>query len=119
MLRMYADSAVEITVRKPKRSSLANRYYWGVVLATIRRAALESGQTVSSDALHGYFKSRYLDPDVTVVASFPIVTYSSKDLDSTSFFDYVENIRHDPVVMALGCHVPDPSEPFDSFAIGD
>lgn len=117
-LKLYAGRDVEIRLSRPARSSQANRYYWGCVLAAVRKAAMESGQAVSAEALHGYFKTKYLDPDVSTVAGVPMVVYTTTQLDSTQFFEYVENIRNDPVVLSLGCHIPDPETPLTDWRIG-
>jgi hypothetical protein len=42
------------------RSQQQNRYYWGVVLPFVQRWIGSSGQSVTTDALHEYFRAGYL-----------------------------------------------------------
>lgn len=111
---LYASGKMRIRLSKPKRSSRANRYYFGVVIETIRRARLEAGmEPVSAEDLHRHFKMLYL-PVRTVEIMGVDHTFegSSKDLDSTAFFDFVENIRNDEDVRRLmletGLTIEDP-----------
>ena len=105
---LYAGRQAKLTMEPPPRSNQANRYYWGLVLPQIRLAALDTGQTVSCEALHEHFKRLYLDPEVSSVNGVEIRVYTTKNLDSTQFYDYVENIRSDEMVLGLGCYIPDP-----------
>src|SRR5690606_39444582 len=42
-LQLYAGGEVRIRVSRPKRTTRANRYWWGYVLETIRQAMIEAG----------------------------------------------------------------------------
>lgn len=93
---------VEITISPPKRSSRANSYYWGHVLKQIRIAADESGQHVTQEALHGYYKQKYADPIVVQVGNRQIIEYSTRNMTSTEFFEYVERVKTDEIPLSLG-----------------
>jgi hypothetical protein len=70
---------LEIVIRKPakERSINQNKYYWGVVLASI---AEKTGD--STNYLHKHFKSEYLGPSA-----------STTDLSTKAFQDYIEQIK--------------------------
>ncbi len=104
---MHCGREVEVTLRQGPRSKCANRYYWGVVIATIRRALAEAGRPVAAEDLHEFFKRRHLDPRPTEHETRPP---STAHLDAFEFYHYVESIRHDEAVLALGVHIPDPDE---------
>lgn len=117
-LKRFADGRVQITVERPKRSLKQNNYYWGVVIETVRKALLEAGQPLSAKALHEHFKHKYLGVkgsaeyvDEATGEMYEIVEPpSTTDLDTTEMHDYIEHIRNDELVLALGCYVPAPGE---------
>lgn len=118
-LKLYSGRRCVVRLSRPQRSHAANRYLWGVVYKTIRKAAADAGTHLPADAWHRYFKDKYLEPGVETVAGREIVVPpSSARLDSTAFYEYVEAIRTDEeIVRALGIHIPDP-DPGWRFAAG-
>ena len=119
-LRLYAEGEVEVTIRKPKRSNRANAYWWGVVLPAIQRGLAEAGKAVSCEALHVHFAEKYLPPRVEEVFGVTMVLRGrTSELDSTSFFDFVESVRYDEEVLALGVEVPEPDARFSSYKIAE
>lgn len=125
-IKLYAGRRVRIRVSAPKRSTRANAYYWGVVLDTIRRACMDAGQPVSAEELHHHFKALYLPARTFEVMGIDhVMPGSTAQLDSTSFADYIEAIKQDEQVLALGCYIPDPDEyeeregAFRSYAIAE
>lgn len=96
---------VEIVVREAKnrRSSAANRYYWGVVLRLI---ADYTGDDVNS--IHEFMKLRFLQPrEIHLLGEVFHVSPSSASLDSQQFQEFVENVRRFAAVD-LQVETPDP-----------
>ena len=128
-LQLYAGGEVRIRVSRPKRTTRANRYWWGYVLETIRQAMIEAGigfmetnegiKAVSSEALHHHFKTKYLPVRTAVVFGEDItLPPTTTTLDQTQFSEFVEAVKTDPQVRQLGIHFEEP-EPLRSYAIAD
>jgi len=115
-LQLFAGGQVVITYERPKRSLKQNAYLWGVVYKTIRLALLDAGKAVSSDALHEHFKRLYLDPDVHEMVDMDTgevteyKTWTTTNLDTTQFSDFIERVKQDEMVLRLGCYIPLPGE---------
>lgn len=118
-LKLYAGREVRIQVSSPKRSSKANAFYWVGVIGEIQRRAAEAGHAVSAQALHEYFKAKYLQPSIEYVwGEEVLVPASTAKLDSTAFHEYIESIRMDEAVIQLGVYFDEP-EGLRSYSIED
>ncbi|MDX1545606.1 MAG: hypothetical protein R3247_01380 [Rhodothermales bacterium] len=119
-LKLYAGGEVRIRLSRPKRTTKANAYYWAAVIQPIRAALLEAGQVASAEDVHELFKARYLAPRVAeVFGEAHVLSGSTAELDQTAFFEYVEAIRTDEDVLALGVFVEDAPESLRSHRISD
>ncbi len=115
-LKLYAGGQVRIRISRPKRSTAANAYYWGVVLAAIREAMMDAGHPVSAEALHHHFKALYLEPRWVQVFHYThMMPPTTTDLDQTAFAEYIESIKQDQAVLALGVYIPEPDAGYDAF----
>lgn len=84
-----------------QRTSRANRYYWGVVLAMI---AAELGE--SAEELHDAFKLKFRSrEDITT----GLVLTRSTRTGSEDFWKYVDQVRHWSHTW-LGLYIPEPNE---------
>ncbi len=84
-----------------QRTSRANRYYWGVVLAMI---AAELGE--SAEELHDAFKLKFRSrEDITT----GLVLTRSTRTGSDDFWRYVDQVRHWSHTF-LGLYIPEPNE---------
>jgi hypothetical protein len=102
-IRLYAGGRVRIQVSRPRRTTRSNAYYWAGVIEPIRRALADAGRPTAAGVLHEYFKAKYLPPRIMECLGHDVVLApSSSGLDMTSFSDYVEAIKHDEDVRALG-----------------
>lgn len=95
-MRTMPDGEYTVTFerRKATRSEQQNRYYWGVVLATV---AEHTGHGV--DELHEYFKQRFnskrvvlVDPTTGEVKDENTIGLSTAKLNKVTFADYVNHI---------------------------
>jgi hypothetical protein len=84
-----------------QRSSPANRYYWGVVIAMF---AEHLGYDVPEE-LHHELKRKFLavDPDAALVK-----VRSTADLTDVEFREYVEQVRR--LAAEYSCPIPGPNE---------
>lgn len=121
---LFADGPAVITIQRPKRSLDQNRYYFGVVLETIRQGLLDAGHTFAVEDLHEHFKGRYLggksityrNPETGNVRE-KVVPRSTTELDTTAFHDYIERIKTDELVRQLDIRIPSPDEvPIEAYA---
>lgn len=105
MKRMRAGKVI-VVVQHPTtgRSSQANRYYWGVVLA-----AISEHTGYEQDELHEYFKKRFNPVFVSLGDGEEIVGGSTSRMDTSTFHDYVERIRRF-ALTELNVMTPDPNE---------
>ena len=108
-LRLYAGGDVRIQISRPKRSNKANAYLWGVIYPEIQRKAAEAGYAWSAEAIHEVMKRRYLEARILeVMGETHVLAGSSAELDSTAFYDFIESVKMDEDVIALGCYFPEP-----------
>lgn len=92
----FPDCDVIIIIKKKgKRSSQANRYYWGVIIkeATIRIRQL--GNRVNEDVVHEFFKMKFNQEMVVNADGVLIEGFggSTTELNKEEFFEYCTNIR--------------------------
>lgn len=115
-IQLFAGGQIVITLERPTRSLQANKYLWGVVYKTIRLAMLDAGKAVSSEALHQHFKRLYLDPDIHEMVDMETgevteyKTWTTTNLSTTQFTDFIDRIKQDEAVLQLGCYIPSPGE---------
>lgn len=115
-LHLFEAGRVVVTFETETRSLAQNRFLWGYVYRPIRIAMLEAGQPVSSKAIHEHYKQKYLDPEVHQMTD-PVtgevteyLEYTTTDLSTTEFSDYIERIKQDELVIELGCLIPEPGD---------
>lgn len=111
---------VWIRLAKPKRTTLANRYYWAIVKrwcdflrcaghsGDVRVYDAKTGEQIGGVSLEQYYhetwKSRYLGAMIYDDDSGDVVRVrSTTDLNRQEFFDYCEQVKNDPEVLASGC----------------
>tara|TARA_R110000822_G_scaffold103213_5_gene229803 strand:- start:254 stop:703 length:450 start_codon:yes stop_codon:yes gene_type:complete len=118
-LMLFAGSPVRLQVTAPKRSNKANAFYWAGVIRPIQIACADAGRAVSGQGLHEYFKQLYLPVKTEMVNGTDVVIpLSTTKLDSTAFHDFIESIRTDEFVLALGVYFDEPEE-FSTHKIDD
>lgn len=82
--------SVEITNKKPKRTTQQNSYYWGVYLPTI---AKETGEH-DLDRLHALFKAKFLTKEIAKVLNEKVrITRSTTDLSVSEFAEFIMHIE--------------------------
>lgn len=106
-MRRMRPGKVVIVVQHPTagRTSQANRYYWGVVLALISE---HTGY--EQDELHEYFKKRFNPRTVSLADGEEVVGGSTSKMDTAAFYEYVERIRRFAVTDLDGLVIPEPGE---------
>ncbi len=103
----YGGKQIRVRCGPPERSSGANRYYWGFVLAPIVEALRAVGyERINAKMLHGHYKQMYLQPQINAMPTgAPITVYSTRELDSAQFTGYIESIRTSEIVLRLGVRI--------------
>ena len=95
-----------ITNKKPKRTEVQNRYYWGVYLPMISQ---ETGNDM--DDLHTLFKGMFLSKEIVTVLGKPVRrTKSTTELSTGEFGDYIRQIE----VLTGGL-----APPTENFVLGE
>ena len=111
-LVLFAGGAIEIIIRRPKRSIRANRYYWAVInyIVEYRR---DAGQQCSAAGMHAFFKIQHLQniwetgPDGKDI----LLPASTAILNSTDFHNYLEAIKNSEYIRRdLQLYIPTPEE---------
>lgn len=128
-LPLFDGRDVRVRISSPKRSSRANSYYWVAIIDRIRKELNDAGyawiqgesgnEPVTSAVLHEYFKARYLSPRTAVIMGRDVtLAPTTTTLDSTAFHDYIEAIKMDEYVLALGIDF-EPVPDMRSYAIAE
>jgi len=96
---------------KPKRSTPANRYYWGVVVELIYLALKESGWEVNREGTHELLRVRFLSEDKPIGNDGEFVTRvkSTTELDSVEFGTYIECCKQFAAEY-LNTVIPEPND---------
>ena len=86
---------VIITEDDRKRSSEANRFYWGVVITTIADCAWLNGRQFRKEVWHEFFAQTYLQKEEMILPDGEIIQRrkSTKELSVGEFHDYIEQVR--------------------------
>lgn len=100
VVELFDGGPVELEIRRPKRSTKANSYYWGAVLPAIQTAYYDGGMDVETEALHEIYKRSFLPntvhsirhPDTGVEIEI-VDPPTTTTLDQTEFSAYLEKIR--------------------------
>lgn len=88
---------LQITNRKPKRTTQQNRYYWGVYLPLI---ASETGEK-DLDRLHELFKGKFLTTGVVEVLGHKVrMKKSTTELSVSDFSQYILDIETETGIAA-------------------
>lgn len=95
-------AVMRIEIPKKGRSSQANRYYWGVVLALI---ADHTGY--EQDELHEYFKTRFNPINFVFAGDEQVIGGSTRQMTSKQFAEYIDRIRRF-AETELGMTLPEP-----------
>ena len=97
-----------------KRTTKQNRYYWGVVVKMIRERFKELGHELDSDEVHDFLKGEFNKREIVTENDHHLsIPRSTKDLDSTSFNEYLEKVRQFASIT-LEINIPDPDENYQS-----
>jgi hypothetical protein len=88
---------VIVTEDEKKRTSEANRFYWGAVLTTIAEQAWVDGRQYSKDVWHEHFARLYLPHTEIVTPYGEIVSRrkSTTELTVSEFSDYLQRVQSD------------------------
>jgi hypothetical protein len=110
------DISIEITAESSSRSNVMNRYYWGVVIATLVRhfnSEWTFGEKVDKDYVHSIFASKFLSTGENILADGEIVkkVSSTTSLNNKEFIEYWEAIIAWAATY-LDLQIPYPSEDF-------
>lgn len=96
---------------KPKRSTPANRYYWGVVVELIYLALKDTGWEVNREGTHELLRVRFLSEDKPIGNDGEFVTRvkSTTELDSVEFGTYIERCKQFAAEY-LNTVIPEPND---------
>jgi len=113
-MRDGQEVEVSVTRRRSTRSHEANAYYWGVVIAHLERHFSAHDLGYTADDIHELCKAKFIPKRVAVckgngevVGDF-VLGGSTRKLNTSEFYDYIEQIRQ--WAAELDCYIPDPNE---------
>jgi hypothetical protein len=96
-IKSAKDMDVTIIIKKRgKRSSQANRYYWGVLIEEIRQDIKRRGERVEADTIHEFLKEKF-SPNKTKIeieATGELLELpgSTTTMNVSEFSEYLERI---------------------------
>lgn len=107
----WSEFDVSIEKKKKKRSLAVNRYYWGVVVSSVRDAFRELGNEVDSELTHEFLKGRfnYSEFIETKTGECIKLPKTTTEMSNSEFSEYIERIK----VFAsetLNIYIPDAGE---------
>jgi len=119
MVQAFEGRSIEVTVKRKRkrRSSLQNRYYWGVVIRIISAYLMDFApdQDGTPPVVHQYLKERFLPlvmegkPQMVLPTGEVIEgIYSTTKLTTTQFMDYIERVLHWSAELDMIIPDPDP-----------
>jgi hypothetical protein len=94
-LRQFEDCDIQIVIKKRgKRSSQANRYYWGCIIQEIRTAFRERGTIATPEEIHEALKAKFnpnnlIDENGTVLLE---MGGSTTNMNTGEFSEYVDRV---------------------------
>jgi hypothetical protein len=84
---------VRIDKKGSRRSIQGNRYYWGVVVESVRHGLLNLGYELTKDETHFFLKERFNSVSIENKAGISIdVPGTTTQLTKSEFSDYIEKI---------------------------
>lgn len=110
-IKAQSDSEVEVIIkRKNRRSTQQNRYYWGVVVWSIKQRLTELGHRYTAEDIHTFLKDRFngeniANQDGEVVAR---IGKTTSNLNRSEFAEYVDKIA-EWASESLGIYIPPPN----------
>jgi hypothetical protein len=110
--RMNPNKQFTITIGKKgsKRSTQANRYYWGVVIAEVRLGFLNIGYEMTAEQTHEFCKERFNSITIENKEGVNInVPGSTTQMTKTQFSEYIEKIARFAAEF-LGVTIPAANE---------
>lgn len=109
----FEGKEVEVEIRKKKRyrSNPQNRFYWGVVIPSIKYAMESKGFIVTKDQIHELLKFKFLKGEIISVATGEVIPTlgSTTNLSTSDFMDYITQIQV-YAASELDCIIPEPNE---------
>lgn len=101
---------VRIDKRGSRRTTQANRYYWGVVVAEVKLGFLNIGYEMTAEETHYFLKEKFnpvmIENKQGVVIHVPGTT---TQMTKTQFSEYIEKIARFASEF-LGIRIPEASE---------
>jgi hypothetical protein len=97
---------IELKKTSGRRSTQANRYYFGVCVVAFQNYLAEQGQSLSPEQIHEFLKSIHLPVDVVNPATGEVMTIGgeSRKLSVEDFSAYV--LRVESWLAELGIVLP-------------
>ena len=119
-LRVFDGCDVQLTVkvRKGRRSTPQNSYYWGVVIPAITQGFVEIGHPLQlgneehRQMVHGLMKDKFLSNGIQVTdkeGEVMTLPPSTKTLNKGEMMEYLDRII-DWATINLGVYIPAPNE---------
>lgn len=94
-LKGFKDCDVVIIIKKRgKRSSQANRYYWGIVIDELRREFARRGERFKPETIHEALKAKFNPARLADDQGEPLLEIgtSTTEMNGAEFGEYIERI---------------------------
>ena len=103
------EQAHRVVVSDETRGQAANRYWWAVVIDTIRRHCADTmGEQYSAEAVHEYLKRMFIEPTVETIAGDEVRVYATTTtMGKRAFGELIERVTA-WAATDLDCVVPPP-----------
>lgn len=107
-LRQFRNCDVDIIIKtRGKRSTMQNRYYFGVVVKEIQLRLRELGNDVDTDTVHEFLKGKfYTQTVVTPQGEAFEIPGTTTEMNKTEFMEYIERCK-DWAADTLEIYIPE------------
>lgn len=97
-------------LHRKSRSSLQNRYYWGVCVPLVQGAINELGNNITKEETHEYLKKEFNSKEIDLHNGYFLqVPGSTTEMNTVDFMAFIERIRQFASEI-LNIDIPDPGQ---------
>ena len=118
-IKAFPDCDVQIIIKKKgKRSSQANRFYWGVLISEIRHEFLRRGMRYTSEEIHEALKLKFnahREVDTNTGEVLLEIGQSTTEMNKEEFGEYINRII-EWCNKSLEISIPEPGSQQQMFA---
>lgn len=100
---------LSIELKRKKRTTPQNAYYWGAIIPLITQAMNDLGNEFDEDTAHDFLKKEFNYKEIESNGHNIRIPVSTTKLTTVEFNEYIEKIQQFAATV-LGIVIPDPNQ---------